>query len=477
MKDINLFKQSKDGQQVNIEPHSIEAEQSILGSMMLLSSNFETNERQYNKIMSTVAEKTFYHRQHKMIFTALTECIKAQMPPDLIVLSEKLEEKNQLDDVGGFAYIADLVKNTPSAANVMAYCKIVKDRAISRAYIKVLEEAKQDIYESVDDNPIQAGGRAQSALQLISDKAIRNQSSGLVKMDKIASSFVDVLEERWSGTAKAGYKTGINQLDRLIGISGIESGLVVAGGRPSMGKTALMNSFVDGFADNQEDEAVLVFSLEMTTQSIFERMILSKSKARKQDLYQCDDDVTMARISQAVGDSIAKNIYIDDTSNIDIDYIARGAREIAKDQSISLIAIDYLTLMKFGDAERNDLAVSAMTRALKTLSKELNCVILLLSQLNRSLEQRSDKRPVNSDLRDSGGIEQDADIILMLYREGVYNEEMNDEDRRKTELLVRKNRDGELGTCYLNLRNAYFEECDPFHFETKKAAKYDKRDV
>ncbi|GHX89549.1 DNA helicase [Vibrio cholerae] len=443
-----------------VSDNAFSAEQSVIGSLVLIG---DMTQESAMKLLGYLKESSFSYRAHQVIFKTIRDMAHRGEYVDMISLESSLNRSGYLEDCGGFAYLADICKNTPSAANAMAYADMVRENAIERVIASKYQNALALLSEKDGRKASDKLGDMISELESISARSSRGKESGLVHISEVSEQWVNELDQRFSNPElAAGYTTGIESLDKILYPKFIRRGsLVVIGARPKMGKTNLLNNFVSQFAFKHK-KSCAVFSLEMPNGQVFERMVSSRAQI-KSEVFYCgsSDDADFAKMSIAVGELNQTNIYLDDTPGIDLKHIQREARKLAKKSSLGLIAVDYLTLMRAEKADRNDLAYGEITKGLKNLAKELDCVVLLLTQLNRNLESRGDKRPMPSDSRDTGQIEQDCDLWLGVYRESVYRDNVAPEARGITEVIARLNRHGGTGTAYLNLVNGYFTQAEP----------------
>ncbi|MGL6030501.1 MAG: replicative DNA helicase [Legionella sp.] len=418
-------------------PHSAEAEQSIIGGLML-------DNQVWDKISSKLCDTDFYRTEHRILFRAVQALAKKEQPFDVVTLLDTLKSNNELDDAGGETYLFELANNTPSVANVNAYADIVREKSVQRQLIGVATEIADSAY-----NPV---GRGVSELLDLAETrvfAIGEQTGGDGGPENIKSILVRAVEKidalYHSGDAITGMATGLSRLDEMT--SGLQpSDLVIVAGRPSMGKTTLVMNMAE-HAAIQSGKPVLVFSMEMPSDSLAMRMMSSLGRIDQHRIRtgKLEDD-DWPRVTSAVHMLSEAPLYIDDTPAMSPAEMRARARRLAKEHgSVGLIVVDYLQLMKvpgFG-AENRTAEISEISRSLKALAKELHCPVIALSQLNRSLEQRADKRPVMSDLRESGAIEQDADLICFIYRDEVYHEDSP--DKGTAEIIIAKQRNGPIG--------------------------------
>lgn len=433
---------------LKIPPHSIEAEQSVIGSMLISPDSWD-------KVAEIVIESDFYNRSHQVIYQSILKLLANNQPVDVITTSEHLEQHDKLDEAGGFAYLAELAKNTPSAANVVSYAKIIKERAIIRELIGVAHDIAEVGYNPEGRDSADVLDMAESKVFEIAEKRT-GENEGPRNVESVLGKTIDRLEQLVKNNkAVTGVSTGFVDLDKKT--SGMQpSDLIIVAARPSMGKT----TFAMNLAENAmmlEEKPVLVFSLEMPSEQLMMRMLASLSRVDQTKIRtaQLDDD-DWARISNTMAMLKDKdNLFIDDSSGLTPMDVRSRARKLARDKGgISMIMIDYLQLMRVPSlSENRTLEIAEISRSLKALAKELEVPVVALSQLNRSLEQRADKRPVNSDLRESGSIEQDADLIMFIYRDEVYNE--NSDRKGVSEIIIGKQRNGPIGTSLLAFQGQF----------------------
>ena len=391
---------------LKVPPHSLEAEQSVIGGLLLDNERWDT-------VAERVVSSDFYSRPHRLIFEGVKTILEDGKPLDLITLSEHLERHEQLEDVGGFAYLADLAKNTPSAANINAYADIVAERAIVRGLIGVANEIADAGYDPQGRSSEDLIDMAESKVFAIAESRT-SENEGPQNVDNILEKTLERIEILYKTPQDGvtGVTTGFNDLNKkTAGLQG--SDLVIVAARPSMGKTTFAMNLCENAAMSQ-DKPVLIFSLEMPAEQLMMRMLASLSRVDQTKIRTGQlDDEDWARISSTMGILMdKKNMYIDDSSGLTPTEVRSRARRIAREHGgLSMIMVDYLQLMRVPALSDNrTLEIAEISRSLKALAKELNVPVVALSQLNRSLEQRADKRPVNSDLRESGSIEQDADL-------------------------------------------------------------------
>ncbi|ELB7894431.1 AAA family ATPase [Citrobacter freundii] len=451
---------------MNMIPQNIEAEQSVLGGMML-----DSGSDRCQTAMSMLKPESFYIRPHQVIFAEMRELVANQKPIDLITLIESLESKGLGEQAGGFAYMAEISKNTPSAANIVHYAMLVREKAMERYGIDKLTSATELLFSRNGMTTSQKFDAIQTLFTDIADYAKTGNRRGLREFSEVMGDWVDEVEARWSDSdATRGLSTGIGSLDDLLQPKGLVKGaLMVIGARPKMGKTTLYSQLAINCAEVEKLPA-LMFSLEMSDKQIAERMIGQASGVNTDVFYadRCDD--TQVAMAFAAGGRLAQsgNLYVDDTPGITLAHVVAESRRIKRERgTIGMVMVDYLTLMTADKADRNDLAYGIITKGLKNLAKELNCIVVLLTQLNRDLEKRPNKRPTSSDSRETGQIEQDCDYWLGIYREGFYDENA---DQAATELLLRLNRHGPTGVVYCDQRNGAIYDCDQAAAEQKRRA-------
>ncbi|CAG9000231.1 MAG: Replicative DNA helicase [Candidatus Celerinatantimonas neptuna] len=435
---------------LKVPPHSFEAEQAVLGGLML-------DNNAWDNVAEQVVEQDFYSRQHRLIFAAMHRLAETGNPIDLVTVSEELERQEQLDDIGGFAYLGEIAKNTPSAANIRAYAEIVRERAVTRELIGVAHEIAEAGYEPQGRKSNELLDFAESKVFHIAE-ARTTGDEGPQGVKTLLAETLDRIEELYKNPDQGGVtgvSTGFSDLDKMT--CGLQpSDLVIVAARPSMGKTTFAMNMAEYVAMTQE-KPVLVFSLEMPSEQIMMRMLASlgridQTKIRTGNL----DDDDWARLSSTMGLVADKGqMFIDDSSGLTPTEVRSRARRVAREHGgLSLIMIDYLQLMQVpGMSENRTLEIAEISRSLKALAKELSVPVVALSQLNRSLEQRADKRPVNSDLRESGSIEQDADLIMFIYRDEVYHDDPA--NKGLAEVIIGKQRNGPIGKVPLTFQGHF----------------------
>jgi replicative DNA helicase len=431
---------------LRLPPHSIEAEQSVLGGLML-------DNDAWLQVVERISTTDFYRRDHANIFKAVESLANDGKPYDIITLAEWLDTHGLLDSSGGLAYLAQLADNTPTAANIAAYADIVRDRAVLRALIRAGTEIAESAFRTEGRSTNELIDVAERTVFQIAERESRGRT-GFRPIRELLVSALDRIDQLFQqDNPITGVPTGYYELDGMT--SGLQpADLVIVAGRPSMGKTA----FAINIAQNVATKAglpVAIFSMEMPSEQIAMRMLSSlgridQHKVRTGKL--ADDD--WPRLTHAVGILSEVKLFIDDTPALTPGDLRARCRRLAREHGLSMIVIDYLQLMQVpGNNENRATEISEISRSLKALAKELNVPVIALSQLNRSLEQRSDKRPVMSDLRESGAIEQDADLIMFIYRDEVYNEDST--DKGVAEIIIGKQRNGPIGVRKLRFFGEY----------------------
>ena len=464
-------------------PHSIEAEQAVLGGLMLKNDAFDS-------IAEILSDSDFYSKDHQLIFNAMHRLAAEGQPFDPITLSEFLQNNNELGAIGGAEYLVDLAHGTPSSANIKAYTQIVLERSIVRQLIGAASEMVRKGYNPLGWDSSKLLAEAESRLQEIIEN--RPKKGGFKEVNSLIKEAVERLDELFKNdTDITGLSTGFSDLDSMT--SGWQkSDLVIIAGRPSMGKTAFAMNMVE-HATLHQDRPVLVFSLEMPARSLIMRMLSSIGKidaTRMRSGNLVEDD--WPRLSSAAQRLKDRPLFIDDSAGITplemrsrikqftrerVDQLRQkwqgehGAdtppdvEDLYEQAQPGMIMVDYLQLMNgTNSAEGRVQEISQISRELKGLAREYNCPVIALSQLSRNVEQRPNKRPVNADLRESGAIEQDADVIAFIYRDEVYNEDSP--DKGTAEIIIGKQRNGPIGTCRLIFMGKYtrFENLAGDHF-------------
>ena len=438
-------------------PHSIEAEQSILGGLLLDNSKWDV-------VGDKVIEDDFYRQDHRLLFRVVSRLATQGHPIDVITVSEELQRLGELENAGGMTYLTELVEKTPSASNVRAYSNIVHERAVLRRLIQISGEISDSAFNPTGRSTNELLDDAERKVFQISESSA-GQETGPVSVNPVLTKTLERIEELFDAPdGITGVTTGFKDLDDMT--SGLQpSDLVIVAARPSMGKTAFAMNLVES-ALIKAEVPVLVFSMEMPSDSILMRMLsslgqINQTKVRSGKL----DEEDWPRLSSAAKILKDRPLFIDDTAGLSPTEVRSRARRVAREVGqIGMIMIDYLQLMQIpGMNEGRTAEISEISRSLKALAKELQCPVVALSQLNRGLESRTDKRPMNSDLRESGAIEQDADVIMFIYRDEYYNEESP--DKGIAEIIIGKQRNGPIGRIKLQFQGQFTKFNDLAHVD------------
>ncbi len=432
---------------LKIPPHSIQAEQSVIGGLML-------DNQTWDAVSDKVSEEDFYRKDHKLIFRTIAKLADKQEPFDVVTLSEALEATGELKDIGGLAYLGTLAKDTPSAANIVAYANIVRDKSVLRQLIHVGTEISDSAFNPEGRETAELLENAERQVFKIAEQRQRGQG-GFSPIKSLLAEAVDKIETLFEMEGNiTGASTGFTDFDAMT--SGLQSAdLIIVAGRPSMGKTTIAMNMAENIAI-KGDKPVAVFSMEMPGEALAMRMMssLGRIDQHKVRTGKLDDD-EWPRLTSAINMLAETKLFIDDTPALTPTEVRSRARRLAREHGqLGLIVLDYLQLMQSPSSGDNRVQqISDISRGLKALAKELNVPVIALSQLNRNLEQRPNKRPVMSDLRESGAIEQDADLIVFVYRDEVYNEDSP--DKGIAEIIIGKQRNGPLGTVRLTFLGQY----------------------
>ena len=431
---------------LKVPPHSLQAEQAVLGGLMLDNSTWDT-------VADRVTEEDFYRRDHRLIFRAIAELADKNNPLDAVTLSEWLEHNSLLDEVGGLSALGVLAQNTPSAANIKAYADIVREKSVTRQLISVGNQIAGSAFEAEGRDTSDLLNDAEKLVFEIAEQGNRGKR-GFKSISTLLTSAVDRIDQLFQqDNPLTGVSTGFSDLDEMT--AGLQpSDLIIVAGRPSMGKTTLAVNFAENAAIKHQ-VPVAIFSMEMPGESLALRMMSSLGHIDQHKIRtgKLDDD-DWPRLTSAVSLLDTAPIFIDDTPALTPLELRARARRLKREHNIGMIVIDYLQLMTIGNSRENRTTeISEISRNLKALAKELEVPVIALSQLNRSLEQRSDRRPVMSDLRESGAIEQDADVIMFIYRDEVYNEDSP--HKGLAEIIIGKQRNGPIGTRLLTFRGQF----------------------
>jgi len=437
---------------LRVPPQSVEAEQAVLGGLLL-------DDGSWDKVADRLRADDFYRRDHQQIFAAISELSGRSEPCDAVTLAEYLAAKGLAEATGGLAYLAGLARDTPTAANIVAYADIVRERSLLRQLIRVSGEIAASAYDSEGRSAAELVNEAEQRVFDIAAKG-RRTGAGFVALQDLLGDAIDRLDFLQQNQGQlTGVATGYHDLDRMT--AGLQPGdLIVVAGRPSMGKTTLALNVAENAAIGT-GRPVAVFSMEMSRDQLAMRMISSLGRVDQSHLRTGNfGDEDWARINSAIAQMKSAPIYIDDSGALTPTEVRARARRLASDsmrntgQPLGLIVVDYLQLMQVpGTKENRATEISEISRSLKALAKELKVPVIALSQLNRSVEQRTDKKPVMSDLRESGAIEQDADLIVLIYREEVY--EPDTTRKGIADIIIAKQRNGPTGEVHLTFLGKY----------------------
>ena len=422
--------------QLKMPPNSIEAEQSLLGGLML-------DNAAWDKVADLIVASDFYRKDHRLIFAGIAELAETSNPCDVVTLSEFLDNRDELEASGGLEYLAMLSNETPGAANVRAYARILRERSTLRALISAGNQISGSAFATDGRSASDLVDEAERLVFEIAEKGSRGQI-GFRHLKSILPDAVDRIDLlHQSGGDITGIPTGYTEFDKLT--AGLQAGeLIVIAGRPSMGKSTLAVNIAENAAIGSKVPTA-IFSMEMPSQQLAFRMISSLGRVDQTHLRTGKfPDEDWSRINTAVQLMSDAPMFIDDSASLSPTEIRARARRLKREHGLGLIVVDYLQLMQVhGSTENRATEISEISRSLKALAKELELPIIALSQLNRSVEQRTDKKPVMSDLRESGAIEQDADLIVFIYREEVYNQ---DTPRKGiANISIAKQRNGPIG--------------------------------
>lgn len=426
---------------LKVPPHSVEAEQAVLGGLMLDNAEWDT-------VADILLPEDYYRAEHQLIYRVMMQQSEANSPIDVVTLVEALNSLGELETAGGVDYLSELAGNARGTANIHAYADIIRERAVLRRLISVANGIADSGYNTGGKKAAEILDEAEQSVFNIADE--RPQDQGPVFINPLLTQAVDRIDElAGSEGGLTGLASGYKDLDEKT--SGWQkSDLIIVAGRPSMGKTAFAMNLVEN-AVLTNDKPVLVFSLEMPAESLIFRMLSSigridQSKLRTGQL----SDEDWPGFNEAVAKLKDRPLYIDDSAGVSpMEMRARARRIVREHGSIGMIVVDYLQLMQIkGTTENRVNEISEISRSLKLLAREFQCPVIALSQLNRGLEQRPNKRPVMSDLRESGAIEQDADVITFIYRDEVYNEDTP--EKGIAEVIIGKQRNGPIGTVRLS---------------------------
>ncbi len=433
-------------QRLKVPPNSVEAEQSLIGGLML-------DKLAFDKVADVITAEDFYRKDHKLIFQAITRLAQDGEACDLVTVSEHLDAHGQLDAAGGLEYLATLANETPGAANAKAYANIVRERSVMRSLINAGNEIAGSVFATDGRTASELVDEAERLVFQIAEAGAKGKSGFKPLRDILPETVdrIDVLHQ--SDGDITGISTGYHEFDKMT--AGLQGGdLIIVAGRPSMGKTTLAVNMAENAAIGSKVPTA-IFSMEMPSQQLAFRMISSLGRVDQTHLRTGNfPDEDWSRINTAVQLMSEAPVFIDDTPGLSPTEIRARSRRLQREHGLGLIVVDYLQLMQVpGNTENRATEISEISRGLKAVAKELNVPVIALSQLNRSVEQRTDKRPVMSDLRESGAIEQDADLIIFIYRDEVYNQ---DTPRKGiADITIAKQRNGPIGDFPLTFVGRY----------------------
>ncbi len=445
MQDYPDYQDDPEVRAVSAPPHSLEAEQSVIGGLIL-----ENNA--WDRIADILTAEDFYRHEHKLIFRAIATLINDSRPADVVTLQEQLERMDALENIGGFGYLITLVQNTPSAANIRRYAEIVRERSVIRQLAEVGTEIARNAYNPQGKTAEQLLDDAENKVFQIAESTAKSKQ-GFLEMPELLKQNVeriDLLYQRDNPDEVTGVSTGFVDLDRMT--SGLQAGdLIIVAGRPSMGKTAFAINIAEDVALHSK-RPVAVFSMEMGATQLVMRMLSSVGRL-DQSLLKTGKlhDEHWDRLNEAVARLSDAPIFIDETPGLTALEVRARSRRLARrfDGKLGLIVIDYLQLMSgSGRSDNRAAELGEISRSLKSLAKELQVPVIALSQLSRTVEQRTDKRPMMSDLRESGAIEQDADLIMFMFRDEYYTKEQS-QFKGLAECIIGKHRNGPTGRVFL----------------------------
>jgi replicative DNA helicase len=429
-------------------PHSVEAEQAVLGGLLL-------DTQAWDQVGDSVGAEDFYRPDHRLIFDAIADLVTESKPVDVVTVSERLASRGKLDEVGGLGYLSTLVRDTPTAANARAYAQIVREKSLLRSLVSAGHAISSSVFNEEGASARDLVNAAEQRVFEIAERGAR-RTDGAQWVRRMLPGLIEKIDEWHSNPdAMRGLATGFVDFDRRTG--GLRGGdLVIVAGRPSMGKTTLAINMAENVALAPDVKgSVLIFSMEMPAEQLMTRMLASWGGVPLHDIRSGRvTDQDWARISSATSQLQEARIFIDESPGLTPTELRARARRVKREHGLDLVVVDYLQLMQVsGTKENRATEISEISRGLKALAKELDVPVIALSQLNRSVEQRESKRPVMSDLRESGAIEQDADMILFIYREEVYDK--NSPRKGEADIDLAKHRNGETGHFILTFQGQF----------------------
>lgn len=435
-----------------LPPQNLEAEMSVLGGVLL-------DNEAMNRALEVLTADDFYRQSHRKIFSAMIALGNDGEPADLVTLTARLKDKGEFEDAGGSSYLATLVEYVPTAANISYYSKLVKEKAIARKLIEVSTDIATSGYEGGDMEEIL--DKAEKSIFEISDNRTK---PSYYPVNTILKSTFKMIQELYNRKELVtGVPTGFSDLDKMT--AGLQrSDLIILAGRPSMGKTAFALNLVENATTHaSKPTSAVIFSLEMSKEQLVQRLLCSIARVDAGRMRTGNlGDSDWPKLTQAAGELNETGLFIDDTPAISVLEMRSKCRRLAAEHGLGLIVVDYLQLMRGSNPESRQQEISEISRSLKALAKELSVPVIALSQLNRSLESRTDKRPMMSDLRESGAIEQDADVIMFVYRDAVYCDDCKSQEKecdkghdKDAEIIIGKQRNGPIGTVHLTFRGEF----------------------
>ena len=434
-------------EQLRVPPHSIEAEQAVLGGLMLAPEA-------YDRVADKLTDRDFYRRDHQLIYRAICELAEKSRPYDAVTLGEWFDSQGQSEQVANGAYLIELATSTPSAANINAYAEIVREKAVMRQLIDVGTGIVNRGFVPEGRGSAELLAEAEQKVFAIAEEGARGRTDFVAMPNALKDAF-SALQDRYNnGGNITGLPTGYTEFDNMT--AGLQpTDLIILAARPAMGKTTFALNIAE-YAAIKSKKACAVFSMEMSAAQLAMRLISSNGRINAQRLRNGQlEDEDWSRVTSAISMLKETKIFIDDTPGLSPDVLRAKCRRLKREHDLGLVVIDYLQLMSVpGNSENRATEISEISRSLKGLAKELSVPVIALSQLNRSLETRTDKRPVMADLRESGAIEQDADMIVFIYRDDYYNKE-NSPDKGLAEIIIGKHRGGPTGSCKLKFFGEY----------------------
>jgi len=431
---------------LKVPPHSIEGEQAVLGGLLLSA-------RAFDQVADVITETDFYREDHRLIFRAIHELSNKGKPCDAVTVTEWFESHGKVDQVDGGDYVSQLVSNTPSAANVKAYAEIVREKSILRQLIDVGAEITSGAFSSDGRDSRELLEDAERKVFSIADQGMRSSSGFVTVQDTIKEAIEKIQELHEFEGEITGTPTGFKDFDKLT--AGLQdSDLIIVAGRPAMGKTTLAMNIAESAAI-KHNVPVAIFSMEMSALQLVMRLFSSLGQIDQTRLRTGNlDELDWPKLTSAMNLLHKSHLFIDETPSLSPSELRARARRLKREHNIGMIVVDYLQLMSVpGSKENRATEIAEISRSLKAIAKELHLPVIALSQLNRALEQRPNKRPVMADLRESGAIEQDADLIVFIYRDEVYNEDTP--DKGKAEIIIGKHRNGPTDTVALTFQGQW----------------------